>query len=107
MVYPEGEEECMENEPEQEMVYRPIIKDDDAEWEKVAKENHEDQVMTQDDGQVYNDLGDPHRSEENTTYQIKVVEEGEGNFGDNNQSIYVGNSNFQSAQPEIEPETGN
>lgn len=75
------------------MEYRPVIKDDDAEWEKVAKENNEDQAMNQDDAQIYNGHDEPLRSEQNTAYQIKVIEE-DTNFGDNNQSIYVENSNF-------------
>jgi len=44
----------MQNEDGEKMEYRPVIKDDDAEWEKVAKENNEDQAMNQDDAQIYN-----------------------------------------------------
>ena len=94
----------MENEDGQKMEYRKVIKDDDAEWEKVAGkenigDNHfntPDQFMSPVDAQPYDDLDDPNRSEQNKAYQIKVVEEDTA-FGDNNQSIYVGNSSYTPA----------
>lgn len=81
----------MTNEDGDRLEYRPIIKDDDAQWTKVGKDIDVEDYVTPEEFKVSNDLDEQEASEQNT-YKIKVIEVND------NQPMFDSTANYQPNQ---------